>query len=168
MKIILSVLFFLVIVKINFAQNFNKDSSLSFNIPNGNDKFKLISSNKVILEGFFWDTTRYCISGLIIPLNDTIAESINFSYSGFVLSKTQLRLINGKYIEEGLQYIFDDNGNLSQVYRRRNGILNGEYISYFKNGTINIKGFFKDGNEVGIWLYFYKNGKFEKKVDYGN
>jgi antitoxin component YwqK of YwqJK toxin-antitoxin module len=37
-------------------------------------------------------------------------------------------------------------------------IQNGEYIQYYKNGVIKMRGIMKDGKRDGLWKSFYENG----------
>lgn len=37
-------------------------------------------------------------------------------------------------------------------------INNGEYIQYYKNGVIKMRGMMKDGKRDGLWKSFYENG----------
>lgn len=37
-------------------------------------------------------------------------------------------------------------------------IQNGEYIKYYKNGVVQMRGMMKDGKRDGLWKSFYQNG----------
>lgn len=37
-------------------------------------------------------------------------------------------------------------------------IQNGEYIKYYKNGVIQMRGVMKDGQREGVWKSWYENG----------
>ena len=44
-----------------------------------------------------------------------------------------------------------------------NDKADGEYILYHKNGKVEKKGTWKDGNMCDIWTYYFKNGKVERE-----
>lgn len=37
-------------------------------------------------------------------------------------------------------------------------IQNGEYIKYYKNGVVQMRGMMKEGQRDGVWKSFYENG----------
>lgn len=37
-------------------------------------------------------------------------------------------------------------------------ITNGEYVQFYKNGVIKMRGMMKDGKRDGLWKSFYENG----------
>lgn len=39
-----------------------------------------------------------------------------------------------------------------------------DYLEYYRNGQIKIKGHYENNHEDGIWTYYGENGKIEKKV----
>ncbi len=134
-----------------------KDSSQVILIMTDSESFKLQHQGKTLIEGAIWDNIR--ISVTIIPLNDSLAEKLTYSNSRTLISKRQVKLINGKYTEDGLSYHFNDKGMLSHVYTFKNGVLNGESVTYYSNGMVESKGEYKDGNKLGVWEYFNNKGK---------
>lgn len=50
----------------------------------------------------------------------------------------------------------------------KNGILNGEMISYYKCGSIKRKGYYKDGHLNGCWQCWDEKGQKIYKVNYKN
>lgn len=42
----------------------------------------------------------------------------------------------------------------------------GKYIKYYENGNMETMGELREGQKVGIWKYYYENGKFKESVDY--
>jgi TonB family protein len=44
--------------------------------------------------------------------------------------------------------------------------LNGEWIRYYENGKIEIKGSYLNGKKHGEWTYFYKNGQIKQQGKY--
>lgn len=125
------------------------------------ESFKIQSKNRSLLEGSLWDKTR--ISIMIVPLNDSIAEKLTYSYSRVLISKRQVKLIKGSYIEDGFSYHFNDKGILSHVYKYKKGFLNGTFVSYFENGLVESKGFYNEGDKSGTWEYYDDKGKFLRK-----
>ena len=45
-----------------------------------------------------------------------------------------------------------------------NGTLDGEYVSYYEDGTIFYSGFYKNGIKIGEWNYYDENGLFEQII----
>ncbi len=46
----------------------------------------------------------------------------------------------------------------SIVENYKNGMLDGDYIEYFENGTTKVKGGFKDNKRHGVWVHYHANG----------
>ena len=62
-----------------------------------------------------------------------------------------------------------DGKTINAVYTvDKNGIKQGDYESYYKNGKPSIKGTYVDGKEDGLWEYYYENGRLWKKCSYQN
>ncbi len=125
------------------------------------ESFKIQNKNHVLLEGSLWDKTR--ISIIVVPLNDSIAEKLTYSNSKVLISKRQVKLIKGSYIEDGFSYHFNEKGLLSHVYKYKKGVLNGSFVSYFENGLVESKGFYNEGDKSGSWEYYDDKGKFLRK-----
>ena len=49
-----------------------------------------------------------------------------------------------------------------------NGVKQGNYESYYKNGQLCKKGTYVDEKEEGVWEYYYENGQLWKKCTYQN
>lgn len=47
-------------------------------------------------------------------------------------------------------------------------LLDGEYISYFKNGSLKEKGEFKKGLKHGKWMLWYENGNLKEVAEFKN
>lgn len=65
------------------------------------------------------------------------------------------------------QKSFDDK-NIHCIYNLSNGMFNGQYKSFYKNGKIKISGKFTDNNRKGIWTLWSKDGKILVKREYSN
>lgn len=160
---------FLVIfyIKIYSQSNlrYNDDTTdLGFKINCDVGKLNVINTqlNKELCTVFFWGTTR--ISAVNIIINDSLAEFVSYSLdSGSLSSISHLKYINNQYVKNGIKYFFYEDGSISKLYTYKNNILNGLYLSYYKNGIIEIKGFFEIGEEVGVWIYYNEKGKIIKK-----
>lgn len=163
-------LFVIIIItsKITYGQTLVHSDSLNIDfdkriyIKESDSRISINNKKVSLLECFLWDTSR--ISGIIIPINDSLAKSVNFSYSRILSSITQLKLVNDEYKEDGVQLFFSASGLLSKIYTYEKGVLNGKYINYFKNGNIKVAGFYHNGSKAGIWLYYDEAGKVVKKV----
>jgi len=167
-KIILIISFVLISLK-GLSQNVPKQNaaietadSLGVVLVQPDDEsFKVQYKNRTLMEGALWDKNK--ISVIIIPLNDSLAEKLTYSNSKVLISKRQVKLIKGNYLEDGFSYYFTEKGILSHVYQYKKGVINGVYILYFENGTVNIKGFYSEGDKSGIWEYYDEKGKFLKR-----
>ncbi len=90
-------------------------------------------------------------------------DSIFYSYSAWDSSGSPLDCGNFK----------DGNGILIQYASGVKDIeanysnykLDGEYLTYFSNGNIQSKRFYKQGAEAGIWEYYLENGKLQSSKD---
>lgn len=142
----------------------NVDSGMLSLVKLDEYKFNIKSNDIKLLEINLWNYNR--IGSLVIPLNDSIAERFNFSYSKRLVSKRQLKLIDGKYMEDGEALFFDDNGKISHLYTYSRGKLFGTYISYHSNGNIECKGSYKNGNKSGYWNYYDVKGVSIKKIKF--
>lgn len=125
------------------------------------ESFSLNYKTKNIFDATYWANKK--IGMLLIPINDTVGLKLGFSYSGILISKSECKIGNGNYIENGKSYRFDDNGILSHMFTFNNGVMNGEYISYYKNGVVESKGYYVKGDKFGEWEYFNEFGKLSKK-----
>ncbi len=43
---------------------------------------------------------------------------------------------------------------------------NGERLFYYSNGVIKDKGFYSNGKLDGVWMFYDKYGKLDKKIEY--
>jgi len=55
--------------------------------------------------------------------------------------------------------VYYKNGRVKQERNYKNGLLNGNLISYWENGLIHTKGKYKESKRIGIWKTFSKKGK---------
>jgi len=57
-------------------------------------------------------------------------------------------------------------GKLKLVKNYLNDLLHGEYVYFWDNGNVHIRGKFEQSQRVGIWRSFSKSGKiiFEEKI----
>ncbi len=69
-------------------------------------------------------------------------------------------LTNGEWIG------YYENGQIKLKGNYKDGKKNGEQINYYKNGQIELKGNYKAGLENGEWITYYENGQTELKVNY--
>lgn len=58
--------------------------------------------------------------------------------------------------------------NKNIEYEVKNGLKNGEFILYFPNGNIEIKGKIVDGENEGEWNYYYPNRSLESQGNFKN
>ena len=63
--------------------------------------------------------------------------------------------IKGKYVDglkEGKWISFKKNGDKSSITLYQNGKANGVYTEYHKNGILSKSGFYNDGKRIGRWI----------------
>lgn len=58
------------------------------------------------------------------------------------------------------------NGNPSKKYDCVNGILHGNFLSYYPDKTLNVEGHFINGNRENKWTWYHPNGKISSKGTY--
>ena len=46
------------------------------------------------------------------------------------------------------------------------GIKNGKYISWFKNGEIKVAGKFDENKRIGVWNWYTEEGRLQYSFDY--
>jgi antitoxin component YwqK of YwqJK toxin-antitoxin module len=55
--------------------------------------------------------------------------------------------------------LYKDSDRIKSEYTIRNGILNGEATTWYSNGRLKRKGFYKDGQMSGSWLFWDEQGR---------
>ena len=63
----------------------------------------------------------------------------------------------------GLSILKNESGWIEVKANYKDGVLNGEWMFYYKNGQIDFKGNFKDDKSTGEWIGYYENGQIEEK-----
>jgi antitoxin component YwqK of YwqJK toxin-antitoxin module len=58
----------------------------------------------------------------------------------------------------GVQHDTLNSGNSPGAGKKDSVISNGEYIQYYANGVIKMRGMMKSGNRDGLWKSYYENG----------
>jgi hypothetical protein len=71
-------------------------------------------------------------------------------------------------IMEGFGTDFHTDGSKGVIYSFRNGIPDGEETGYFiKSGKIKYKGQYRDGKQVGHWIWYRQDGSVDSEKDFG-
>ncbi|MEP7107963.1 MAG: tetratricopeptide repeat protein [Ferruginibacter sp.] len=84
-----------------------------------------------------------------------------FDKKGTVISNTTSRKGNGDipfYGADGIKF--------SQGYYSKDGLAEGKFTEYFKNGQISSDGFFKNGSQDGKKTLYYANNKLRQEGNY--
>jgi antitoxin component YwqK of YwqJK toxin-antitoxin module len=114
-------------------------------------------------------------SAEIQPCNLQVDNNITYSngikYSGTcniiledsLLWKTRTYK-KGKKTGETGYYIPE--GTLEYVGSEKNGKIDGDFISYYRNGEISIEGELDMGRYVGEWKYYDDDGSLNKTLNY--
>ena len=114
-------------------------------------------------------------SAEILPCNLQVDDGITYSngikYSGTcniiledsLLWKTRTYK-KGKKTGETGYYIPE--GTLEYVGSEKNGKIDGDFISYYRNGEISIEGELDMGRYVGEWKYYDDDGSLNKTLNY--
>ena len=50
----------------------------------------------------------------------------------------------------------------------RNGLREGPWVAYWRNGQLRFKGDYKNGKPEGSWVYYHDSGQLWSKGDYKN
>lgn len=64
------------------------------------------------------------------------------------------------------KYYDSDTRVLKEKYKLVNNLLNGEYLSYHKNGKIEYHSHYNDGKLIGPYRYYYDNGQLNTQCNY--
>jgi antitoxin component YwqK of YwqJK toxin-antitoxin module len=156
--------YLMIILTLNvFSQDFSKkNDSIKLNLLEvDKESFSVEYDKKELLSFNLWDETR--IGVLYVKIGGNLFNKLTFSYNRILISKKEVKLVNGKYVEHGISYQFNDKGTLNQLYSYKDGILDGIYISYFDNGSINVRGKYLNGEKNGIWEFFNLKGILVRK-----
>ena len=70
----------------------------------------------------------------------------------------------GKKIAETSYYIPE--GTLQYVGSEKDGKIDGDFTSYYRNGVVSIKGKLDNGLYIGEWLYYDDDGSLNKTLYY--
>lgn len=86
-----------------------------------------------------------------------------------LIDSTSITLVAGQYeagLEVGIWKWFDKDSTLYETCTYDKGRLNGEYIEYYKNGSIKSRAYLADGKFHGTVYYFNKYGNITQKLLY--
>ena len=86
----------------------------------------------------------------------------NFGYSG---DDYDSFIVEYEHLYSGINYVCYENGNLASYYNVKNGIKNGEMVSFFPNGQVKEMKHIDKNTLEGIQKEFYENGLI-KLVEY--
>lgn len=107
-------------------------------------------SNQVIVEGEYIDGLK---TGIWVYQNHNVRETGDFVQDE----------------REGIWTITWTDIEQTQLQSEwQNGVLNGLYTRYFKNGQVRERGRYNGGQKDGIWEYFAENGARIVTVEYEN
>ena len=87
----------------------------------------------------------------------------NIFYNDSILWK-QRTFKKGKIIKETGYYL--PTGELEYEGERKDWMIHGDFISYYKNGEISIEGELDMGKYVGEWKYYDDDGSLNKTLNY--
>jgi antitoxin component YwqK of YwqJK toxin-antitoxin module len=126
----------------------------------------------------------YFQNGTLFSKCDYTNSKSGFNWEVYKMDKTKLVNKNDKveevtfYVEGGLAAIRVKNQTQEKEYRffpsyrlmeereLKGNILNGQILSFYENGNINSKNYFKDGMQDSIYILYYENGKVQIKGNY--
>ena len=87
----------------------------------------------------------------------------NIFYNDSILWKTRTYK-RGIEVKEISYYL--DNGEKEYVGYKKNGQIDGEFTSYYRNGNISIEGTLNSGKYIGEWKYYDDDGSLNKILNY--
>jgi len=82
--------------------------------------------------------------------NETIMEKTNW--------------LNGSM--DGLQQIFDENGEKTTEIFYREKQMDGAYLAFFPGGRLAVKGKYQQNRKEGEWIYYFPNGETDYSLNY--
>lgn len=94
------------------------------------------------------------------PTKITDGEVIEYHKNGVVKIKGTLK--NGK--REGQWQSFFENGSLQSENKYVKGILSGKTAAYYPNGNLNYVGLYINDLKDGVWYFYLENGTLDKEV----
>ncbi len=80
-------------------------------------------------------------------------------------------LVYKKNSEEPFNGIIRDyyaNDEKKSQFKYKDGILEGEFIIWYKSGKIKSKGSYHNGQQIGLWQVWYENGQLASKGEYND
>lgn len=131
-------------------------------------KIKILSITNWISNKQFQKINKYEINK-VISLEE-LEGLVDFDYK---LSKD---LAICHYIEKSDQYIYlkdkigvhinyNDTGNQSEIFFHNNGIIEGEFIKYYEDGTLMEKSFYVNGERHGKCVFYEYECDSESEYD---
>jgi len=91
-------------------------------------------------------------------------KSKDVPFTGEVTGRVKGKINKGKREGEWLEYY--KNGSLESKSNYKDGKEEGELFWYYQNGKLEIKGNYKDGKEEGEFLSYDVNGQLVYKYNY--
>jgi Uncharacterized protein conserved in bacteria len=89
-------------------------------------------------------------------------------YKFFPSFKTQVKCAMKGNILNGPSLSYFENGNINSKNYYRDGMQEGEYVLYYDNGSVRIKGNYSKDKQVDSWQYFKSNGQPDGEEVYSN
>jgi antitoxin component YwqK of YwqJK toxin-antitoxin module len=89
--------------------------------------------------------------------------------SGTVTKKLKNGGKNIWAVENGLavkQTIYYPNGQLERMLEMKNGVEHGTFVMFFSDGIKYVEQFYEEGEPVGIWHRWNKEGELVETVEY--
>ena len=86
----------------------------------------------------------------------------NFMFNDTLLIKTRTYK-RGKIVEEIGYY---NDGSIEYIGEEKDGLIHGDFISYYPNGEISIEGQVNKGEFTGKWNYYDDDGSLNKTLYY--
>lgn len=90
-----------------------------------------------------------------------IVKQVTYHENGQI--KTEGSFSNGK--RDGEWKSFYEDGTPWSLNTYKEGILDGAYMAWHENGQVRIEGQYINGVETGIWKYFTADGILVKEID---
>lgn len=92
-----------------------------------------------------------------ITINDSV-EIIKIYEGGYLLDSSTFT--NGK--RNGICFHHNLSTGEYQLVEYSNGVKDGQYISYYKNGNVSNEGQYYNNIPLGDWIVYYEDGEIEK------
>lgn len=104
-------------------------------------------------------------AGIFYAVNENKPFSGKVTYNSEKVINLKNGTLHGKTI---VWYGWKSGRQVKSEFSYKNGLKNGKYTKWYKNGVKSETGYFKNDIEDGLWTYYYENGQKSNEVNFKN